>query len=64
MSAVFDKIERILTDSYSIANYVDLMTEILDDLRLVAPNSPRKEFTNFSSHIERYQCRCLEQSFK
>lgn len=54
MSAVFDKIERILTDSYSIANYVDLMTEILDDLRLVAPNSPRKEFTNFSSHIERY----------
>ncbi len=52
MSAVFDKIEGILTDAYSVANYVDLMTEILDDLRIVAPNSPRKEFTNFSSHIE------------
>jgi len=52
MSAVFDKIEGILTDAYSVANYVDLMTEILDDLRIVAPNSPRKEYTNFSSHIE------------
>lgn len=52
MSAVFDKIEGILTDAYSVSNYVDLMNEILDDLRIVAPNSPRKEFTNFSSHIE------------
>lgn len=52
MSAVFDKIEGILTDTYSVSNYVDLMKEILDDLRIVAPNSPRKEFTNFSSHIE------------
>lgn len=52
MSAVFDKIEGILTDAYSVSNYVDLMNEILDDLRIVAPNNPRKEFTNFSSHIE------------
>ena len=54
MSAVVDKIESILTDAYSVPNYVDLIQEILNDVHIVAPNSPRKEYTNFSSHIESY----------
>ena len=52
MSAVIDKIEGILTEKYSADNYVALASEILDGMRLVSPNNPRKEFTNFSSHIE------------
>lgn len=52
MSAVVDKIEGILTEKYSADNYVALASEILDGMKLVAPNNPRKEFTNFSSHIE------------
>ncbi len=54
MSAVIDKVEHILTDSYSVHNYLDLMAEIFAGMQIVAPNSPRKEFTNFSSHIESY----------
>lgn len=54
MSAVIDKIASILTQEYSVANYVDLMTEILDDMKIVAPNKLNKEFTNFSSHIVGY----------
>jgi hypothetical protein len=52
VSALIYKIERILTDTYSIQNYVELMTEILDGLQLVDPNTNRKEYSNFSSHIE------------
>lgn len=54
MSAVVDKVIRILTDSYSNSNYVDLMTEILEGMQIVAPNNPQREYTNYSSHIENY----------
>ena len=52
MSATVNKIEKILSEEYSVGNYIDLMSEVLDALQIVAPNNPRKEYTNFSSHIE------------
>lgn len=54
MSATVEKIEGILKDEYTVDNYMSLMREILDDLETVAPYAPRKEYTNFSSHIEGY----------
>ena len=51
MSTVVNKIENILTSEYSTANYVELMQEIFDSMKLVAPNNFRQEFSNFSTHI-------------
>lgn len=52
MSAAVKKIESILTSIYSTANYVELMQEIFDTMNLVAPNNFRREYSNFSNHIE------------
>lgn len=52
MSTVVNKIENILTSEYSTANYVELMQEIFDTMKLVAPNNFRPEFSNFSNHIK------------
>lgn len=52
MSAVIDKIEGILTEKYSVDNYVAFASEVLEGMQLVAPYNPHKEFSNFSSHIE------------
>ena len=52
MSTVVKKIENILTSEYSTANYVELMQEIFDTMKLVAPNNFRPEFSNFSNHIK------------
>ena len=52
MSAVIDKIEQILTNKYSPQNYTALASEILDGMKVVSPDNARKEYTNFSSHIE------------
>ena len=51
MSTVVNKIESILTSEYSTTNYVELMQEIFDSMKLVAPNSFKQEFSNFSTHI-------------
>ncbi len=51
MSTVVNKIENILTSEYSTTNYVELMQEIFDSMKLVAPNSFKQEFSNFSTHI-------------
>ena len=51
-SAVVKKIETILHSPYDIKNYVDLVCEIVPDVRIVAPEKLNKEFSNFSSHIE------------
>jgi len=52
MSTVVNKIENILTSEYSTSNYVELMQEIFDSMKLVAPNNFRTEFSNFSNHIK------------
>ena len=51
-AAVVKKIESILTSSYDIKNYVDFVREIFPTMSMVAPDRFRKEFSNFSSHIE------------
>lgn len=52
MNAVVKKIETILRSSYDTKNYVDLIREIFPKVSMVSPDKFRKEFTNFSSHIE------------
>lgn len=52
MNAVVKKIEIILKSSYDTKNYVDLIREIFPKVSMVSPDKFRKEFTNFSSHIE------------
>ncbi len=52
MSAIVSKIESILTNAYSSQNFVELMSEVLHGMQIVAPNIRRKEHSNFSSHIE------------
>ncbi len=52
MNAVVKKIETILKSPYAIKNYVDLIREIFPKVSMVSPDKFRKEFTNFSSHIE------------
>ena len=54
MSVIVEKIESMLTSEYSAQNYLELMQEIFDGMQIVAPNSPKKEYSNFSSHIETY----------
>lgn len=52
MNAVVKKIEAILKSPYATKNYVDLIREIFPKVSMVSPDKFRKEFTNFSSHIE------------
>ena len=52
MNAVVKKIEIILKSPYDTKNYVDLIREIFPKVSMVSPDKFRKEFTNFSSHIE------------
>ena len=52
MNATVKKIETILKSPYDTKNYVDLIQEIFPKVSMVAPDKFRKEFTNFSSHIE------------
>lgn len=51
MSAIVNKIETILTSEYSTTNFVELMQEIFDSMKIVAPNNFHEERSNFSSHI-------------
>lgn len=46
------KIERILTSKYDTGNYVDFIREVFPTVRIITPDRFRKEYTNFSSHIE------------
>lgn len=54
ISATDQKVRRILTSRYSTQSYLELMQEIFYGMKIVAPNQQRKEFSNFSSHIEHY----------
>ncbi|MBS6195822.1 MAG: class I SAM-dependent DNA methyltransferase, partial [Clostridiales bacterium] len=50
--AIVQKIENILKAPYNTKNFVDMVREIFPDVKLVAPDKFRKEYSNFSSHIE------------
>ncbi len=52
MNQAIKKIERILTSEYNVSDYVDFIREIFPGVKIIAPDRFRKEFTNFSSHIE------------
>lgn len=52
MNPTIQKIENILKDEYSAANFVDFIREIFPSVKIIAPDSFHKEYTNFSSHIE------------
>ena len=54
IAATDQKVRRILTSRYSTQSYLELMQEIFYGMKIVAPNQQRKEFSNFSSHIENY----------
>ena len=55
MSAVVEKIRDILTEEYSVENYVTLVNEVFGGLKVVAPTFLRKDFpTNFAAHIVGY----------
>ena len=51
-TAVINKIESILHNSYDTKNYIDFVNEIFPNIKFVAPDRFRKEYSNFSSHIE------------
>lgn len=51
-TAVVNKIESILRETYNTKNYVELIREIFPDVHLVAPDKLNREFSNFASHIE------------
>jgi len=54
IAATDQKVRKILTSRYSTQSYLELMQEIFYGMKIVAPNQQRKEFSNFSSHIENY----------
>ena len=54
MSEAIQKIESILNSKYSTEGFVELVSEIFDSLRIIAPYNFHKEYSNFSSHIEGY----------
>lgn len=54
MSEAVKKIEEILKSEYSTQNYVELISEIFDSVKIVAPDKKNKEYSNFNSHIETY----------
>ena len=52
MNQTIKKIERILTSEYNVSDFTDFIREIFPSVKIIAPYRFRKEFTNFSSHIE------------
>ena len=52
MNQTVKKIERILTSEYNVSDFTDFIREIFPSVRIIAPDRFRKEYTNFSSHIE------------
>ena len=47
MNTVINKIEKILTSEYSTVNYVEMMQEIFNSMKLVAPDAFREEILPF-----------------
>ena len=55
MSSIVNKIEEILKSEYSVQNYVELMTEILDGLKIIAPNFENRNYpNNYALYIKHF----------
>ena len=54
ITATDEKVRRVLTAQYTTQGYLELMQEIFYGMKIVAPNQQRKEYSNFSTHIEYY----------
>lgn len=54
MIATVDKVKKILESKFDIQNYVELVQEVFASVKLVAPDNFHKEYSNFSTHIEKY----------
>lgn len=52
MNTAVKHVENILTSEFQMNNYVDLVREIFSTVKIVAPDNMKKEFSNFSSHVE------------
>jgi adenine-specific DNA-methyltransferase len=52
MNPTVRKVAGILTSDFSMNNYVDLTREIFSTVKIVAPDSFHKEYSNFSSHVD------------
>ena len=52
MNPTVRKVAGILTSDFSMNNYVDLVREIFSTVKIVAPDSFHKEYSNFSSHVD------------
>jgi adenine-specific DNA-methyltransferase len=52
MNNTVKRIESILTSAFSADNYTVLVREIFPGVKITGPNLFRKEYSNYSSHIE------------
>jgi len=52
MNQTIRKIEKILTSKFNTSDFTDFIREIFPSVKIIAPDRFRKEYTNFSSHIE------------
>ena len=52
MNQTIRRIENILTNEFSTSDFTDFVREIFPGVKIIAPDKFRKEYTNFSSHIE------------
>jgi adenine-specific DNA-methyltransferase len=52
MNPTVRKVAGILTSDFNMNNYVDLVREIFSTVKIVAPDSFHKEYSNFSSHVD------------
>lgn len=52
MNPTVRKVAGILTSDFNMNNYVDLVREIFSTVKIVAPDSFHKEYSNFSSLVD------------
>ncbi len=52
MSTAIKRVEDILQSQFNMSSYVELVREIFSTVKIVSPDNLKKEFSNFSSHVE------------
>lgn len=52
MSIATKHVEEILTSTFEMTKYVDLVREIFSDVKIIVPDKMVKEYSNFSSHVK------------